>query len=174
MTDWRAVIFKIEPTAKPWIVDGIVDTMPSIIERYAINTSLRQQHFLATLAHESDHFHTTTEYASGGAYEGRKDLGNTQRGDGKRFKGRGLIQLTGRFNYDAASKEFKTDFVADPDLVARFPWAALVSGWFWGKNDINKFADKDDCRGVCKVVNGGTNGLDSRINLTRLAGAALA
>jgi putative chitinase len=174
MTDWRVVLLAMEPTAKPWIVDGIVDAMPTIIERFKIDTPLRQQHFLATIAHESDHFHTTTEYASGAAYEGRKDLGNIQKGDGRRFKGRGLIQLTGRFNYKAASDEFKEDFVTDPDLVARFPWAALVSGWFWHKNAINKHADKDDCHAVCKVVNGGLNGINSRITLTRLAGKALA
>jgi putative chitinase len=174
MTDWRAVVFQIEPTAKPWIVDGVVDAMPAVIERYHINTPLRQQHFLGTLAHESDHFHTTTEYASGAAYEGRKDLGNTHKGDGKRFKGRGLIQLTGRYNYQAASDEFKTDFIAEPDLVARFPWAILVSAWWWKNHDLNEVADKDDCTRVCRIVNGGVNGLQSRINLTRLAGVALA
>jgi putative chitinase len=173
MTDWRAVVFKIELTAKPWIADGIVDSMPIVIERYAVNTPLRQQHFLGTLAHESDHFHTTTEYASGGAYEGRKDLGNVQKGDGRRFKGRGLIQLTGRANYQAASNELKTDFVADPDLVARFPWAIVVSAWWWKNHDLNAVADKDDCERVCRVVNGGLTGLDSRIDLTRLAGKAL-
>lgn len=174
MTDWRKVILTMEPTAKPWIVDGLVDAMPSIIERYKIDTTLRQQHFLATLAHESDHFHTTTEYASGAAYENRKDLGNTHRGDGKKFKGRGLIQLTGRSNYQAASDEFKQDFVEDPELAARFPWAALTGGWFWHKNGLNAVADKDDCRGVCKIVNGGYNGIDSRTMLTQLAGKALA
>jgi putative chitinase len=174
MTDWRSVISIMEPTAKPWIVDGLVDAMPVLIERYKIDTALRQQHFLATCAHESDHFHTTVEYASGAAYEGRKDLGNTYKGDGKRFRGRGLIQLTGRANYRAAGDEFKTDFVADPDKVARFPWAALVSGWFWHKNEINRHADNDDPRAVCKVVNGGLNGLQSRIDLTRIAGRALA
>jgi putative chitinase len=174
MTDWRAVILKIEPTAKPWIVDGIVDAMPIVIERYTINTPLRQQHFLGTLAHESDHFHTTVEYASGAAYENRKDLGNLYRGDGKRFKGRGLIQLTGRANYAAAAQEFKTDFIEEPDLVSRFPWALVVSAWWWRNHDLNEVADKDNCEQVCRIVNGGTNGLQSRIDLTRLAGEALA
>lgn len=171
--EWRQVLVKMEPNGKPWILDGLADAMPIIVERYKINTTTRQTHFLATLAHESDHFRTTREYASGAAYEGRKDLGNTQPGDGKRFRGRGLIQLTGRANYAAASAAMGEDYIGNPDLVERFPAAAMVSGWFWQKNDINKHADKDDVRAVCKVVNGGYNGLDSRIALTKIAGTAL-
>jgi putative chitinase len=173
LVEWEAVLKQIAPSAKLWIVDGVVDAMPIVVERYEINTPLRQQHFLATLAHESDYFRTTTEYASGAAYEGRKDLGNIQKGDGRKYKGRGLIQLTGRFNYAAATKAFKTDFIADPDLVARFPAAIMVSAWWWKNHGLNEVADQDDCKGVCKIVNGGYNGLNSRIDLTRLAGVAL-
>ena len=160
--EWRNVILKMEPKGKPWILDGLADAMPQLVTRFEINTAVRQQHFLAQVAHESDHFNVTKEYASGKAYEGRKDLGNTQKGDGERFRGRGLIQLTGRFNYEAASKALGEPYVDDPPLVEKFPAAAIVSGWFWHKNDINKHADRDDVRAVTKVVNGGYNGLDSR------------
>ena len=160
--EWKTVIYKIEPRAKEWIVLGLADAMPHMVERFEINTPLRQQHFLAQCAHESDHFQTTREYASGKAYEMRRDLGNTVKGDGERFRGRGLIQLTGRFNYEAASKALGEPYVDDPPLVEKFPAAAIVSGWFWHKNDINKHADRDDVRAVTKVVNGGYNGLDSR------------
>jgi putative chitinase len=160
--EWKAVILKVEPRGKAWIVDGLADQMELLATKFGIDTPLRQQHFLAQCAHESDHFQTTREYASGRAYEGRKDLGNTQKGDGERYRGRGLIQLTGRYNYEAASKALGEPYVDKPELVEVFPAAAIVSGWFWAKNDINKHADRDDIRAVTKVVNGGLNGLNSR------------
>lgn len=168
-TEWRAVILKMEPRGKPWILDGLADAMPQMVTRFDINTPVRQQHFLAQLAHESDHFQTTREYASGKAYEGRKDLGNTQKGDGVRFRGRGLIQLTGRANYSSASKALDQPFVDDPDLVERFPAAAVVSGWFWATHGLNALADKDDVRAVTKRINGGYNGLASRTALLATA-----
>ena len=103
------------------------------------------------------------EYASGKAYEGRRDLGNTQKGDGARFRGRGLIQLTGRANYTAASKALGEPYALDPELVERFPAAAIVSGWFWQTHGLNELADKDDVKAVTRRVNGGLNGLDSRV-----------
>jgi putative chitinase len=172
--EWKALLDKMEPTGKPWIILGLADAMPTIVERYEVNTKDRQSRFLATVAHESDHFRATVEYASGAAYEGRRDLGNTHKGDGRKYKGRGLIQLTGRSNYRAASDEFTTDFVADPDLVGVFPWAALVSAWWWKNHDLNRIADRGDPRAICKVVNGGYNGIDSRIALTKIAERCLA
>ena len=160
--EWRAVLVKIEPRAKPWILDGLADAMPQMVTRFEINTAVRQQHFLSQCAHESDHFNTTREYASGRAYEGRKDLGNTVKGDGERFRGRGLIQLTGRANYTNASKALEQPYVQEPGLVERFPAAALVSGWFWQTHGLNELADKDDVTAVTRRVNGGLNGLDSR------------
>jgi putative chitinase len=161
--EWKAVILKVEPRGKPWIVDGLADQMEYLAKVFEIDTPLRQQHFLAQCAHESDHFQTTREYASGRAYEGRRDLGNTQKGDGERFRGRGLIQLTGRANYTAAAKALGDELIeATPEVVEKFPLAATVSGWFWMRNAINKHADRDDVRAVTKVVNGGYNGLDSR------------
>jgi putative chitinase len=171
---WRAVLLKMEPGGKPWILDGLADAMPVMVERFGINTPFRQQHFLATCAHESDHFRTTEEYASGANYENRRDLGNTHPGDGRRFKGRGLIQLTGRANYDAASKALGEPYVDDPALVLRFPAAAIVSGWFWQTHGLNELADKDDHRPVCKRVNGGYNGLDSRLALLKTAKSVIA
>jgi putative chitinase len=162
--EWRKVILKVEPRGKSWIVDGLADQMELLATKFGIDTALRQQHFLAQCAHESDHFQTTREYASGRAYEGRKDLGNTQKGDGERFRGRGLVQLTGRFNYTKAAKELDDPTIlSTPEVVERFPLAATVSGWFWHINNINQHADRDDVRAVTKVVNGGLNGLNSRI-----------
>jgi putative chitinase len=161
--EWRAALVKIAPRGKPWILDGLADAMPVMVDRFDINTPVRQQHFLAQLAHESDHFQTTREYASGKAYEGRKDLGNTHKGDGERYRGRGLIQLTGRSNYQRASQALGQPYLEEPDLVEKFPAAAIVSGWFWKTNGLNEIADKDDVRAVTRRVNGGLNGLDSRM-----------
>ena len=75
----------------------------------------------------------------GSAYEGRVDLGNTQPGDGKRYKGRGLIQLTGRANYTQYGKDSGVDCVAKPDLVASDPFVAVdVACWYWDKRRINR------------------------------------
>lgn len=172
--EWKAVLIKMEPRGKPWILDGLADAMPEMATRFGINTPVRQQHFLAQCAHESDHFQTTREYASGKAYEGRKDLGNTQKGDGERFRGRGLIQLTGRANYTSASKALDQPFVDDPTLVERFPAAATVSGWFWSTHGLNELADRDDVKAVTKRVNGGLNGLSSRTALLATAKTMIA
>ena len=122
--------------------------------------------FMAQAGHESDSFNTLTEYASGAAYEGRKDLGNTQKGDGKRYKGRGHIQLTGRANYKKAGDALGLDLVGNPDLVASDPnVGAKVSLWFWNNNVRKQAPDFSDVERVTKVVNGGFNGLKHRKEL---------
>ena len=118
--------------------------------------------FMAQVAHESDGFNTTKEYASGAAYEGRKDLGNTQKGDGKRYKGRGYIQLTGRSNYDKAGKALGLDLVGNPSLAEDPKVAADVSLWFWKTQVKPQVPDFLDTERVTKVVNGGFNGLSDR------------
>lgn len=102
------------------------------------------------------------EYASGEDYEGRDDLGNTQPGDGLRFKGRGLIQLTGRDNYMKFSKAMNQDFTAQPQLLAQSPWAIWAAGWYWNDKQLNEYADRDDLERVTRGVNGGYNGLEDR------------
>ncbi len=134
------------------------------MKKHEITSSLRMAHFIAQIGHESASFLFAEEIADGSAYEGRIDLGNTQSGDGKRFKGRGLIQLTGRANYAAYSKDSGVDYVAKPELIASDPFAAVdVTCWFWDKHRINNLADKDDVKAVTKAINGGFNGLDDRI-----------
>jgi putative chitinase len=137
-----------------------------------INTPLRQVHFLAQLGHESASMRFTEEIASGAAYEGRADLGNTQPGDGKRFKGRGLIQITGRANYTAYGKARNRDFITgdNPKLLATDPnLAADCSGWFWDTRKLNALADQDNVLKITKRINGGTNGLDDRKSRLKLA-----
>lgn len=137
-------------------------------EKFSINTPLRLAHFLAQIGHESGELRYTEELASGVAYEGRKDLGNCHNGDGVRFKGRGLIQLTGRANYSAFSRYIGVDYVAHPELVKEPTTAVAVSCWFWHLRQLNRYADNDDIKAITRRVNGGYNGLDSRqVYLTR-------
>lgn len=134
------------------------------MNRRQINTPLRQAHFLAQLGQESDSFATAEEYASGEAYEGRSDLGNTQPGDGRRFKGRGLIQLTGRSNYAAYGTAVGMDLTnGNPVVVATNPSLAVdVSTWFWDTHNLNHLADSDNVDAVTRVINGGLNGITQR------------
>lgn len=137
--------------------------MLAAMQSASIDTALRQAHFLAQVGHESAELHYTEEIASGAAYEGRKDLGNTQPGDGVRFKGRGLMQLTGRMNYAAFGKFVAQNLLEHPECVATDPRLAVdVATWFWEKHDLNTLADGDDIRAITHRVNGGENGLDDR------------
>src|SRR5919202_1202233 len=140
----------------------LASSLNDVLNHYQINTPLRICHFIAQVAHESDCFNAMEEYASGEDYEGRDDLGNTQPGDGVRFKGRGLMQLTGRANYGEFSKAMNRDFIAQPQLVGQIPFAIWVAGWYWDTRHLNEYADLDDLERVTRIVNGGYNGLEDR------------
>ena len=129
-----------------------------------LENSLRLIHFLAQLAHESGNFKYMEEIASGAAYEGRKDLGNTQAGDGKRFKGRGPIQLTGRANYRRYGQQLGIDFENNPEIVAIPSVGLLVACKFWSENGLNALADQDDVTMITRRINGGLNGFEDRKN----------
>lgn len=133
------------------------------LEKYQINTPKRISAFLAQLAHESGSLRYVEEIASGAAYEGRKDLGNTQPGDGVRFKGRGLIQITGRSNYAALSAALNFDFIKEPEKLELPGAATLSAGWFWNLKKLNELADIDDFKKITKKINGGYNGYDDRV-----------
>lgn len=154
------------------LVDHFYPHIAAALEANEIDTPLRQAHFLAQLGHESGSLRYTEELASGAAYEGRVDLGNTRPGDGVRFKGRGLIQITGRANYTAYGKARNKDYTTEPNnrILATDPEVAVdCSCWFWKKRGINAAADRDDVKAVTRMVNGGLNGLDDRLQRTRRA-----
>lgn len=134
------------------------------LEAYSIKTQLRFCHFLAQLAHESGNFRYMEEIASGAAYEGRKDLGNVNKGDGVRYKGRGPIQLTGRANYRKYGQELGIDFENNPTIVALPSVGMLVACKYWSENNLNVFADYDDVTTITRRINGGLNGFDDRKN----------
>lgn len=120
--------------------------------------------FLAQCAHESGNFKYSEEIASGKAYEGRKDLGNTQPGDGKRFKGRGYLQVTGRANYTAFAKRSGIDVLSNPDIIAKDPKVAAMASvdWWLNNSRARRAGQAGDILAASKAVNGGTNGLDDR------------
>ncbi|HTJ97861.1 MAG TPA: glycoside hydrolase family 19 protein [Rhodocyclaceae bacterium] len=154
----------------------LTSSIASVMANRNIDTPLRQAHFLAQIGHESGELRFHAEIASGAAYEGRKDLGNTQAGDGTRFKGRGLIQLTGRANYSAYGKSIgrEAELLSHPELVATDPALCVdVAGWYWATHNLNALADTDDVNAVTRRINGGLNGLDDRQRLLKRAKALL-
>jgi putative chitinase len=154
----------VMPRALPSSIDRYYDPLVTGMQTYHITKPLRMAHFLAQIGHETASLRYAEEIADGSAYEGRADLGNTQPGDGKRFKGRGLIQLTGRANYTEYSLDSGVDYVTDPRKVATDPFVAVdVACWFWNKRKLNTLADRDDVKAVTRRINGGYNGLDDRI-----------
>ena len=161
-------------------IDRATEWLPvieSAMLEFGINTQQRQAMFLAQIGHESGGMRYTVEIwgntAAQISYEGRKNLGNTQVGDGFKYRGRGLIQTTGRYNYEATAKALGIDCVNNPDLLAEPENAARSAAWWWQSHNLNKYADADDCRGCTKVINGGYNGLEQRLALYEAAKSVL-
>ena len=133
---------------------------------FAINTPARQAAFLAQIAHESGSLRYTREIASGNAYEGRADLGNFRPGDGALFKGRGLIQITGRRNYESCSTALfgrPGVLLANPAMLEKPVEAARSAAWFWWAHGLNALADAGDFERITRRINGGLNGQAQRL-----------
>ena len=145
---------------------------------FGITTPARLAAFLAQVGHESGGLHWLTELwgptPTQERYEGRADLGNTQPGDGFKYRGRGLIQLTGRANYARASQALATDFVGAPDLLAQPEYAVRSAMWFWQSHGLNELADAGQFERITRVINGGLNGEDERLALYAAAQEVLA
>jgi putative chitinase len=163
MTDQELKIFS--PHTPDSLIPVVVRWFNEYADKYEINTSIRIAAFLAQLIHESNSFKTTREYASGSAYEGRKDLGNIFPGDGKRFKGRGYIQITGRNNYSDVSIFIFSDrrLLENPDLLATPHYAMLSAFWFWHSRNLNALADINYLKTITRRINGGLNGWEDRL-----------
>ena len=162
-------------------IDRATEFLP-IIERTALDfdiaTPARMSAFLAQVGHESGGLHWLNELwgptAAQSRYEGREDLGNTQPGDGFKFRGRGLIQITGRANYQAASDALATDFIGDPFQLAQPEYAVRSAMWFWQSHGLNELADAGAFEDITLRINGGLNGEDQRLTLYEAAKAVLA
>lgn len=142
-----------------------IEPLNTAMVEFGIDTPKRIAAFLAQIGHESGRFVYVKELASGQAYEGRKDLGNTSPGDGVKYKGRGLIQITGKANYIALMLDLDIDCVEKPEVLEQPINACRSAGWFWKKNNLNRYADSGDFVTLTKRINGGTNGLDDRTAL---------
>ena len=152
------------------------------MQAYAVNTMLRTAAFIAQLAHESGEFRWMEEIWGPTDAQRRYEppnalaakLGNTQAGDGKRFKGRGPIQITGRFNYTKYGGLLGIDLVADPARAATPEVAFATAGLFWTTNGLNELADAQQFVTITRRINGGTNGLADRQQYYAKAQAVLA
>ena len=159
----------IMPYAEESNLRKIIPFLNEAMAKYEINTRLRQAHFIAQVAHESGCFNFLEEISDGADYEGRSDLGNTTTGDGIRYKGRGLIQITGRYNYNEVGKALGVDLINNPTRLANYDLACLSAAWWWYTNQLNEFADINDMRSITTRINGGLNGLSSRLEFLDIA-----
>ncbi len=147
----------------PAVTANVRDNWPIIaasLERHGVGTWRSQIGAVATVSVECPPWRPIREYASGEAYEGRKDLGNTQPGDGVWFKGRGFIQITGRANYRAYGLALGLDLEADPDLALDVRTSAEILALYWKRREVHVSCEQADWRRVRKLVNGGYNGWD--------------
>jgi putative chitinase len=163
------------------LMPGLAEWINKFCPQYEIDTPQEFAHFLAQACHESDHFKTTKEYASGKAYEGREDLGNKNPGDGVKYKGRGIFQTTGRSNYLqlGIKKGLRDLFINTPELLEQPEYAVWSACEYWKTKGLNDPANHPDTDKLTKkyrkeiimvspveyisiTVNGGYNGMDER------------
>ncbi len=162
-------ILKIAPNCDQRLVNSLRGPLNKWLPAYDIGTVNRVSRFLGQAAIESAYFRTLHEYASGAAYEGRKDLGNIYRGDGVRYKGRGIFQLTGRANYEAYGRILGLDLVNNPELAADPEVSVRIACEYWKRKGLNGWADRKDDREITRRINGGQNHLAERVKATKAA-----
>lgn len=152
--------------------------LTAAMEEFGIDTPARQAAFLAQVGHESGGLHWLVELwgptDAQSRYESRYDLGNIAPGDGFKYRGRGLIQLTGRANYKAASEALGADLIAEPEKLGEPELASRSAAWFWKSHDLNALADAGDFERLTKKINGGLNGYADRLSLWESAKEAVA
>ena len=167
----EAEVRELAPRVKD--LRNFTDSLNLTLKKYKIDNPLMVAAFLARISIESWEFTKFEEVWTNTPQQQKYDpvsgsslskmLGNTVRGDGKKFSGKSAIQLTGRANYAAYSKAVGFDFVSNPDRLKEYPWNIDCAGWFFSSKNLNKLADKGDIVGIVKVINGGTNALNETI-----------
>lgn len=160
---------QIYTEASPKLIDKFIEPLNTTIDEFEINTPQRLNMFLAQIGHESGQLRYVKELASGEAYEGRKDLGNTSPGDGVRYKGRGLIQITGKSNYALLSLALGLPLLEKPEMLEEPLNAARSAGWYYYKKNLNSLADMGMFQEMTKKINGGMNGYADRYKLLQKA-----
>ena len=133
---------------------------------YQIIGPKRVAAFITQIGHESGQLKYVKEIwgptAAQAKYEGRKDLGNTVAGDGSKYRGRGLIQITGRANYMACGEALSLDLIKQPELLEKPQQACMSAAWFWATKGLNTLADADQFEKITRRINGGQNGAADR------------
>lgn len=155
-----------------------VNIIDDILDKYEINTPARVSAFLAQVGHESGNLRYVKEIwgptKAQERYEGRLDLGNTEKGDGKKYMGRGLLQVTGRSNYALVGAELGLPLLENPALLEQPNYALESACVFWRRNRLNEVADSGDFKLLTRKINGGYNGLTERTALYEKAAAVFA
>lgn len=159
-------------------VGVFVPVLNTAMQRYQIVGSKRMAAFIAQIGHESGQLVYVREIwgptPAQRGYEGRKDLGNTVAGDGFKYRGRGLIQVTGRANYAACGEALGVDLVNQPELLEQPQYACMSAAWYWAIKGLNTLADTGDFERITRRINGGLNGQADRLKLWSKATAVLA
>ena len=155
----------ILPNAGP-VAGVFVPVLNTAMNRYQIVGPKRVAAFIAQIGHESGQLKYVKEIwgptAAQARYEGRADLGNTQSGDGSKYRGRGLIQITGRANYKACGEALGLDLINQPELLEKPQHACMSAAWFWVAKGLGTLADEGKFETITRRINGGLNGLADR------------
>ena len=172
MSITRQQLLQILPNAGP-VAGVFVPLLNTAMVRYQIIGSKRVAAFIAQIGHESGQLKYVKEIwgptAAQAKYEGRKDLGNTVAGDGPKYRGRGLIQITGRANYMACGEGLGLDLIKQPELLEKPQHACMSAAWFWATRGLNALADAGQFERITRRINGGQNGAADRQALYALA-----
>lgn len=172
-----AQLLRILPNAGP-NAGVFAPALNTAMGRYQIIGRERVAAFIAQVGHESGQLRYVRELwgptPAQSRYEGRTDLGNTLPGDGFRFRGRGLIQVTGRANYAECGEALGLDLISQPELLELPEWAAKSAAWFWSTRGLNNLADAGAFDKITRRINGGLNGMADRLALWEKAQAVLA
>lgn len=170
-------ISQLCPHVRPSVVAQFLAPLNDAMIKFKIDTPLRISAFLAQVAHESGEFRWWQEIWGPTEAQRRYEppnklaavLGNTQPGDGMRFRGRGLIQLTGRANYRRAGEALGLPLETKPEIAASYYIGPLVAAWFWDNKKLNTLADQRNLRQITIAINGGVNGYADRFRLWKAA-----
>lgn len=154
---------KIAPYSTDALRAAYLPHLNAALAKYQINTPARLAAFLAQIIHESSSFRHVKELADGRAYEGNKSLGNHSKGDGERYKGRGLIQVTGRANYSQCGTALGLDLISHPEQLEQPENAVDSAAWYWNTHNCNALADVGKFNQITRIINGGYNGLNNRL-----------
>jgi len=145
---------------------AFVPVLNTAMGNYGIVTRQRIAAFIAQVGHESGQLRYVREIwgptAQQLTYEGRADLGNTIKGDGSKYRGRGLIQVTGRGNYAACGEALGLALINQPELLEQPQYAAMSAAWFWSTRGLNTLADQGQFVKITRRINGGLTGQDDR------------